>query len=52
MAPRTGPNWINSTVIFKALDLRDQGLLSPLLNRWIEDLLELNDQENSQAAPH
>ena len=45
-----GPQWVNSIVIAKALSLRDQGLLSPLLDRWITDLLELEPQENSQAA--
>jgi len=44
------PNWINSKVIAEALLLKQQGLLTPTLDRWIRDLLELDDQETSQAA--
>ena len=53
MVQRRSPNWINSTVIAEALSLKEQGLLSPLLERWISDLLELNSQESFPAAnPH
>ena len=46
----SSPNWINSHVIFEALLRKQQGLLSPHLDRWLTDLLELNDQESSPAA--
>jgi hypothetical protein len=45
------PVWINSAVIIEALALREQGLLSPLLNKWIEQLLELDDSESFTTAP-
>lgn len=46
------PDWINSQVIYEALLLKQQGLLNPLLDRWICELLELDGQESSQAAHH
>ena len=53
MVQRRSPDWINSTVIVQALSLKAQGILSPLLERWITDLLELTDQESFPAAnPH
>ena len=48
MAKRS-PDWVNNIPISKALELRAQGLLSPLLTLWIEQLLELEPQESSFA---
>ena len=38
---RKFPEWINSTVIVKAIKMREEGILSKQLNLWIENLLEI-----------
>ena len=40
------PEWVNTQVILKAIKMREDGVLSERLNMWIENLLEIN-QENS-----
>ena len=35
------PEWVNSTVIVKAIKMREEGILSKQLNLWIENLLEI-----------
>tara|TARA_Y100001978_G_scaffold75867_1_gene68031 strand:- start:363 stop:506 length:144 start_codon:yes stop_codon:yes gene_type:complete len=39
------PEWVNSEVIMKAIQMRDQGILSERLNMWIENLLEINHKK-------
>ena len=41
------PEWVNSEVIMKAIKRRDEGILSKRLNLWIEDLLELDQEDKS-----
>ena len=40
------PEWVNTEVIMKALEMRNNGILSERLNMWIEDLLEINNKNN------
>ena len=40
------PEWINTQVIIKAMQMRDQGILSKRLNLWIENLLEIENKNN------
>ena len=35
------PEWVNTSVIVKAMKMRDEGTLSKQLNLWIENLLEV-----------
>ena len=35
------PEWVNSTVVIKAIKMREEGKLSKQLNLWIENLLEI-----------
>ena len=35
------PEWVNSSVVMKALKMREEGILSKQLNLWIENLLEI-----------
>ena len=39
--PRRYPEWVNSSVVVKALKMREEGTLSKQLNLWIENLLEI-----------
>tara|TARA_B100000212_G_C27375941_1_gene534716 strand:- start:1991 stop:2125 length:135 start_codon:yes stop_codon:yes gene_type:complete len=39
------PEWVNSTVILKAMRMRDEGILSDRLNMWIENLLEIQHKK-------
>tara|TARA_B100000212_G_scaffold318051_1_gene274152 strand:+ start:1552 stop:1686 length:135 start_codon:yes stop_codon:yes gene_type:complete len=39
------PEWVNTQVIIKALEKRDEGILSERLNLWIENLLEINQKK-------
>lgn len=40
------PEWVNTTVIMKAMKMRDRGILSKRLNLWIENLLEIDQRNN------
>tara|TARA_Y100000589_G_scaffold109235_1_gene103811 strand:+ start:765 stop:902 length:138 start_codon:yes stop_codon:yes gene_type:complete len=40
------PEWVNTSVIMKAIKMRDQGTLSKRLNLWIENLLEIDQRNN------
>tara|TARA_Y100001978_G_C23701473_1_gene441278 strand:+ start:2605 stop:2742 length:138 start_codon:yes stop_codon:yes gene_type:complete len=40
------PEWINSSVIMKAIKMREQGILSKRLNLWIENLLEIEHRND------
>ena len=35
------PEWVNSQVLLKAIQMREEGTLSKQLNLWIENLLEI-----------
>ena len=35
------PEWVNTQVIVKAIQMREEGILSKQLNLWIENLLEI-----------
>ena len=35
------PEWVNTSVIMKAIKMREEGILSKQLNSWIEKLLEI-----------
>ena len=35
------PEWVNTKVIVKAIQMREEGMLSKQLNLWIENLLEI-----------
>ena len=35
------PEWVNTQVVIKAIKMREEGILSKLLNLWIENLLEI-----------
>ena len=35
------PEWVNTSVVVKAMRMREEGTLSKQLNMWIEDLLEI-----------
>ena len=39
------PEWVNTTVIMKAIKMREEGVLSERLNLWIENLLEINNKK-------
>ena len=39
---RRFPEWINSSVVIKAIKMREEGTLSKQLNLWIENLLEID----------
>ena len=39
------PEWVNTEVIMKAIERREEGILSDRLNMWIENLLEINDKK-------
>tara|TARA_Y100000589_G_scaffold244207_1_gene231925 strand:+ start:101 stop:235 length:135 start_codon:yes stop_codon:yes gene_type:complete len=39
------PEWVNTEVIIKAIEMREKGILSERLNMWIENLLEINNKE-------
>jgi len=39
---RRYPEWVNSTVVVKAIKMREEGRLSKQLNLWIENLLEID----------
>ena len=39
------PEWINTEVIMKAIKKREEGILSEILNMWIENLLEINHKK-------
>ena len=39
------PEWVNTEVIIKAMQMRDEGILSERLNMWIENLLEINQKK-------
>ena len=38
---RRYPEWVNSTVVVKAIKMREEGRLSKQLNLWIENLLDI-----------
>ncbi len=38
---RRFPEWVNSQVLLKAIQMREEGTLSKQLNLWIENLLEI-----------
>ncbi len=38
---RRFPEWVNTSVVVKAMRMREEGTLSKQLNMWIEDLLEI-----------
>ena len=40
------PEWVNTEVIMKAIEMRDRGILSKRLNLWIETLLEIDNKSN------
>ena len=40
------PEWVNTEVIMKAIEMRDRGILSKRLNLWIENLLEIDNKSN------
>ena len=40
------PEWVNTSVIVKAMKMRDEGTLSKQLNLWIENLLEVEKKIN------
>ena len=44
--PRKFPEWINTSVVMKAMKMREEGTLSRQLNLWIENLLEIEKKEN------
>ena len=33
--------WVNTSVVIKAIKMREEGILSKQLNLWIENLLEI-----------
>ena len=35
------PEWVNTSVVLKAIRMREDGILSKQLNLWIENLLEI-----------
>ena len=35
------PEWVNTQVVIKAIQMREEGILSKQLNLWIENLLEI-----------
>ena len=35
------PEWVNTSVVVKAIKMREEGILSKQLNLWIENLLEI-----------
>ena len=35
------PEWVNTQVVMKAIKMREEGILSKQLNKWIESLLEI-----------
>ncbi len=35
------PEWVNTSVVAKAIKMREEGILSKQLNLWIENLLEI-----------
>ena len=35
------PEWVNTEVVIKAIQMRQEGMLSKQLNLWIEHLLEI-----------
>ena len=35
------PEWVNTSVVMKAIEMREEGILSKQLNLWIENLLEI-----------
>ena len=35
------PEWVNTEVVYKAIKMREEGILSKQLNLWIENLLEI-----------
>ena len=38
---RKYPEWVNTSVVLKAIKMREEGILSKQLNLWIENLLEI-----------
>ena len=38
---RKFPEWVNTSVVMKAIKMREEGILSKQLNLWIENLLEI-----------
>ena len=39
------PEWVNTSVIMKAIKMREEGILSERLNTWIENLLEIDHKK-------
>ena len=39
--PKRFPEWVNTTVVIKAIIMREEGMLPKHLNLWIENLLEI-----------
>ena len=39
------PEWVNTRVVVKAIKMREEGILSKQLNLWIENLLEIEDNQ-------
>ena len=37
------PEWVNTHVIVKAIKMREEGILSKQLKLWIENLLEIEN---------
>ena len=35
------PEWVKTSVVMKAIKMREEGILSKQLNLWIENLLEI-----------
>ena len=40
--PRRFPEWVKTSVLVKAIKMREEGTLSKQLNLWIENLLEID----------
>ena len=44
--------WVNSPVLFEALMRYEQGHLPRSMKLWVEQLLELKADENTNLFPH
>ena len=38
------PEWVYTSVVVKAIKMREEGILSKQLNKWIENLLEIEKE--------
>ena len=39
------PEWVNTSVVMKSIEMREEGILSKQLNLWIENLLEIKKHD-------